>query len=55
MEEAVDAELLEIVWEAVVANSAIKEYPEEQLEAEIDELYAYYQKIFSKGNQIITK
>ena len=44
VEEAVDAELLETVWEAVVANSAIKEYPEEQLEAEIDELYAYYQK-----------
>jgi trigger factor len=44
VEEAVDAELMETVWEAVLTNSEIKEYPEEQLEAEIDELYAYYQK-----------
>ena len=42
--EAVEAELVETVWEAVLTNSEIKEYPEEMLEAEIDELYAYYQK-----------
>ncbi len=44
VEEAVEAELVETVWEAVLNNSEIKEYPAEQLEAEIDELYAYYQK-----------
>ncbi len=44
VEEAVEAELVETVWEAVLTNSEIKEYPADRLEAEIDELYAYYQK-----------
>lgn len=42
--EAEIEELTEVVWEAVLTNSEIKAYPEAMLEAEIDELYAYYQR-----------
>lgn len=42
--EAEIAELTEVVWEAVLANSEIIAYPEAMLEAEIDELYDYYQR-----------
>lgn len=44
IEEAKIEELMEVVWEVVLENSEIVAYPEAVLNAEIDELYDYYQK-----------
>lgn len=43
-EEYAKSELIEAAWEVVLENTEVTEYPEEQLQAEIQELYDYYQK-----------
>ncbi|MGN1266858.1 MAG: trigger factor [Dorea sp.] len=42
--EYVKTELIETVWEAVLENTEVTEYPEEDLNAAVQEFYDYYQK-----------
>lgn len=43
-EEAMMSELMESVWSVVLENTEVKEYPQDLLDEEVQELYDYYQQ-----------